>query len=87
MTMVDLFTRPDLVQKSWDYFRSVQTKDRKYQTLLGADDKPPTWLNAKIMAEYRERMRKFYYDPSKHATYLEQLGIKYPTVRSGPASP
>jgi aminobenzoyl-glutamate utilization protein B len=26
-------------------------------------------------------MRRFYYDPSRHRTYLEQLGIKYPTVR------
>jgi aminobenzoyl-glutamate utilization protein B len=27
-------------------------------------------------------MRQFYYDPSKYPTYLDQLGIKYPTVRS-----
>jgi len=26
-------------------------------------------------------MRKFYYDPTKYPTYLDQLGIKYPTVR------
>jgi len=26
-------------------------------------------------------MKKFYYDPTKYKTYLEQLGIKYPTVR------
>jgi aminobenzoyl-glutamate utilization protein B len=31
-------------------------------------------------------MRKFYYDPSRYDTYLEQLGIKYPTVRPGPAA-
>ena len=31
--------------------------------------------------KYREQMRKFYYDPTKYPTYLEQLGIKYPTVR------
>ena len=42
-------------------------------------------LNRKIMAEYRERMRKFYFDPARYDTYLEQLGIKYPTVRTGPA--
>jgi aminobenzoyl-glutamate utilization protein B len=64
----------------------VQTKDRKYQTLLGPQDKAPIWLNTKIMAEYRERMRKFYYDPTRYETYLDQLGIKYPTVRTGPAS-
>ena len=27
-------------------------------------------------------MRKYYYDPTKFPTYLEQLGIKYPTVRT-----
>jgi aminobenzoyl-glutamate utilization protein B len=26
-------------------------------------------------------MRKFYFDPSKFDTYLQQLGIEYPTVR------
>jgi aminobenzoyl-glutamate utilization protein B len=34
------------------------------------------------MEEYRPRMKALYYDPSKYDTYLEQLGIKYPTVRS-----
>jgi aminobenzoyl-glutamate utilization protein B len=33
------------------------------------------------MTEYREQMRKYYYNPAKYKTYLEQLGIKYPTVR------
>jgi aminobenzoyl-glutamate utilization protein B len=33
------------------------------------------------MEKYRPEMRKYYYDPSKYKTYLEQLGIKYPTVR------
>jgi aminobenzoyl-glutamate utilization protein B len=27
-------------------------------------------------------MRRFYYDPSRPGTYLEQLGITYPTVRA-----
>ena len=37
------------------------------------------------MAQYRPQMRKFYYDPAKYKTYLEQLGITYPIVR--PAAP
>ena len=28
-------------------------------------------------------MKKYYYDPTKYKTYLEQLGIKYPTVKGG----
>jgi aminobenzoyl-glutamate utilization protein B len=81
MTMIDLLTKPDLVNEAWKYYREVQTKDTKYQPLIGAGDKPPTYLNQGTMDTYRERMRKFYYDPSKYDTYLEQLGIKYPTIR------
>ena len=51
------------------------------RTLISPDDKPPTYLNKRIMDTYRPEMRKFYYDPSKHNTYLDQLGIKYPTIR------
>jgi aminobenzoyl-glutamate utilization protein B len=82
MTMVDLLTKPALVENAWNYFRKEQTKDRQYQSLLNPTDKPAIWLNTKIMAEYREPMRKFYYDASRYDTYLEQLGIKYPTVRT-----
>ena len=81
MTLIDLFTKPELVDEAWKYFREVQTKDRKYQPLISADDKPPIWLNKRTMDTYREQMRKYYYDPSKYDTYLEQLGIKYPTTR------
>ncbi len=31
-------------------------------------------------------MKKLYYDPSKYDTYLDQLGIKYPTVKAGGAA-
>ena len=82
MTMIDLFTTPELVDQSWKYFREVQTKDTKYQPLIGATDKPQTWMNKRTMDTYREQMRKFHYDPTKYKTYLEQLGIKYPTVRN-----
>ena len=34
------------------------------------------------MDRYRPEMKKYYFDPTKYKTYLEQLGIKYPTVRS-----
>ena len=81
MTIVDLLTRPELVKEAWDYFNNVQTKDQKYVPLIGPDDKPAIWMNAKTMDEYRPEMRKYYYDPTKYKSYLEQLGIKYPTVR------
>jgi aminobenzoyl-glutamate utilization protein B len=85
MTMIDLLLRPDLVAQAWAYFNDVQTKDTKYQPLIRPDDPPATWMNKGVMDRYRPEMRKFYYDPSKYTTYLEQLGVTYPTVR--PAAP
>lgn len=81
MTMIDLLTKPELVNQAWVYFRDVQTKDRKYEPLISPEDKPAIYLNKRTMDTYREQMRKYYYDPSKYKTYLEQLGIKYPTTR------
>ena len=81
MTIVDLLTKPELVQMAWDYFRSVQTKDMKYEPLIRAEDKPAIELNRNIMDKYRPEMRKYYYDATKYKTYLEQLGIQYPTVK------
>ena len=86
MTVLDLLMRPELVQQAWDYFRNVQTKERKYTPLLRSDDKPAIWLNKGIMERYRPEMKKYYYDPTRYRTYLEQLGIKYPTVRGGTTS-
>jgi aminobenzoyl-glutamate utilization protein B len=81
MTMLDLLLHPELVEKAWDYYKNVQIKDTKYKSLLRPDDQPAIWLNQKTMEEYRPRMKAFYYDPSKYETYLDQLGIKYPTIR------
>ena len=88
MTALDIVMKPELVQQAWDYFRNVQTKDITYTPLIRAEDRPAIWLNEKTMAQYREQMKKFYYDPAKYKTYLEQLGITYPTLRpaSGAAS-
>jgi aminobenzoyl-glutamate utilization protein B len=80
MTMLDILLHPELVKAARDYFDSVQNKDIHYTTFLRPDDKPAIWLNQKTMEVYRPKMKQFYYDPSKYDTYLEQLGIKYPTT-------
>jgi aminobenzoyl-glutamate utilization protein B len=80
MTLYDLITKPELVSAAKEYFATVQTKDVKYQSLLRQDDKPATWMNKATMDKYRPAMQKYYYDSSKYGTYLEQLGIKYPTL-------
>ena len=81
MTILDLLTKPELIKGAWDYFNNVQTKDVKYIPFITRDTPAPTHLNKAILEKYREQMRKFYYDPTKFPTYLDQLGIKYPTVR------
>ena len=84
MTMLDILTTPKLVSDAWDYFTNEQTKTIKYYPLMGPNDQPPIWLNKEILEKYRPEMRKYYYDPKKYKTYLEQLGITYPTVHDKP---
>ena len=81
LTVIDFLMKPELTTQAWDYFRNVQTKTTKYTPLIRPEDKPAIWLNEQTMAKYRPEMKKYYYDPSKYKTYLEQLGITYPTVR------
>jgi aminobenzoyl-glutamate utilization protein B len=87
MTVLDLLLRPALVEQAWDYFKTVQTKDMKYEPLIRPQDKPAIELNADIMAKFRPEMKKYYYDPTTYKTYLEQLGIQYPTVRKSTTTP
>jgi len=81
MTMVDILLRPELVKSAWEYFRNVQMKDVKYTPFIAADTPPPTWVNKDTMERYGPELKKFYYDPSRYGTYLEQLGIAYPMLR------
>ena len=81
LTMLDILLHPEIIEKAWDYFNNVQTKETKYKTFIRDGDVPAIWLNKGIMEKYRPQMKTMYYDPSKYDTYLEQLGIKYPTVR------
>jgi aminobenzoyl-glutamate utilization protein B len=81
MTGLDLLLRADLVARSWDYFRNVQSKSTTYKALIAPADVPDTTMNAKTMEQFRPALAKFYYDPSKYKTYLEQLGITYPTLK------
>lgn len=81
MTIIDFLTKPELVNQAWDYFNNVQSKETKYEPMIGADDLPPIYLNADKQNMFREQLEKFYYDETKFSSYLEQLGIKYPTLK------
>jgi aminobenzoyl-glutamate utilization protein B len=86
MMILDLIALPALVDSAWTYFRDVQTKEVKYAPLIRPTDRPPTEMNEAVMARFRPAMRRFYYDPSRYRTYLQQLGITYPTLRADTAS-
>lgn len=81
MTMLDLLLHPQLIEQARDYFENVQKKEAEYKPFIGAEDRPAVHLNAKIMEKFRPEMRKFYYDPGRYKTFLDQLGIRYPTTR------
>jgi aminobenzoyl-glutamate utilization protein B len=84
LTLLDLFLDGVTVDAAWQYFNEVQTAEQTYIPFISPTDEPPTFLNEDIMAEWRERMRPYYYDPSRYETYLDQLGIAYPTIRRTP---
>ena len=79
MTALDLLLKPELIAAARDYFHA-QTRETKWQSLLPDDAKPPIELNQEKMDRFRPELRKLRYDPAKFATYMEQLGIHYPTV-------
>ena len=81
MTILDFLLKPELVDQAWDYFKNVQTKETQYKPMIIADDAPPIYLNTDIMNRFKPELQKFYYDETKFDTYLEQLGVKYPTVK------
>lgn len=81
MTALDLLLRPELVQQAWEYFRNVQTKDVHYESFLSPEDKPAIEMNKEKMAAFAPQLKKYYFDSSRHKTYLQQLGIQYPTIK------
>lgn len=82
MTLLDLLLKPEILRNAWDYYKKEQTKEMKYTPLIGEKDQPAIYLNEKIMTEYAPKLKPLYYNPAKYKTYLEQLGIVYPTVRN-----
>ncbi len=81
MTLLDLLLRPELVEDAWTYFREEQSSKQKYVPMISETDEPPTYLNKDIMEQYRPQLKEYYYDETKFDTYLEQLGVSYPTLR------
>ena len=82
MTTLDFLTQPELVSQAWDYFSNTQTKNLKYVPLIGANDQPVTLVERRDDGAVSGGDEKVLLRPTRYTTYLEQLGIKYPTVRA-----
>jgi aminobenzoyl-glutamate utilization protein B len=67
------------LERAREYF-AEQTKDIQWQSLIPADVAPPAHFNAEKMERVAPELEKLRYDPSRYATYMEQLGIEYPTI-------
>ena len=81
LTVLELFLRPELVQQAKDYF-AEQTKEIKWKSLIPEGTQPPIHFNKEKMERVSGDLKKLRYDPSRYKTYLEQLGIAYPTVKA-----
>lgn len=81
MTLLDLLLVPSLIEQARTYFQDEQTEEIQYTPFISADDPPAITMNEETMGKFREEMRKYYYDPSRYPTYLDQLGVEYPTVK------
>jgi len=80
MTALDLLLNPQLLEATRKYF-AEQTQATKWISLIPEGTQPPIDLNRDKMEKFRPQLQKLRYDPSRYGSYLEQLGIRYPTVR------
>lgn len=85
LTVMDMMTTPALLASAKDYFNNEQLKDMKYEPVLTPEDQPAIHLNKELMDRMRPQMTKYYYNPKKYSSYLEQLGIPYPGTTPTPA--
>ena len=65
------FSMDDLILKS-------PIEHPEVERVLG--DKPAIEFNREKMEKFAPQLKKTYYDAAKFKTYLEQLGITYPTL-------
>jgi aminobenzoyl-glutamate utilization protein B len=80
MSILDFLLKPNLVKQAWEYYNTVQVPQQQYKSMLTPEDKPAIYLNEAKMSQYKKEMETFHYDETKYASYLEQLGIAYPTL-------
>jgi aminobenzoyl-glutamate utilization protein B len=80
LTALDLLLQPGVLEAARKYF-AEQTKDVQWKSLIPEDTRPPIEINREKMDRFRPALKKLRYDSGRYATYLEQLGLQYPTLR------
>jgi aminobenzoyl-glutamate utilization protein B len=80
MTALDLLLKPELLEAARTYF-AEQTKETKWKPLVPEGTTAPADLNREKMERFAPELKKLRYESAKYGTYMEQLGIEYPTVK------
>ena len=81
MTAVDVLATPALLAEAKRFFAEVTTKEHTWASLVPEGTPPPVQINAERMARFRPHLEPLVYDPTRFGTYLEQLGVAWPTLR------
>jgi aminobenzoyl-glutamate utilization protein B len=79
----------ELMNIAWNYRREhLPLSQRSHYVVVNGGDQPnvvpsegSVWYYFRELAYASVKQRKHYNDPVKYQSYLEQLGIRYPTVR------
>ncbi|MFQ5793119.1 MAG: amidohydrolase, partial [Acidobacteriota bacterium] len=79
-TVLDLLFDPRKIEPIRARFEE-DTRGVTWTSLIPEHERPPIELNAEKMARFRPKLERYHYDGESGKTYLEQLGITYPTVR------
>ena len=79
-TVLDLLMDPEKLKPVRAQFEE-DTRAANWTSLIPDDAEPPIEMNADKMEKFRALLKKYYYDLTSDKTYIEQLGIRYRTVR------
>lgn len=80
LTALDIVADTDVLAEAQRYFRDVQTAEHQWVSLIPEELDAPTFLNEDKMERFRPQLDTLRYDPERYDTYLDQLGIEYPTL-------
>jgi aminobenzoyl-glutamate utilization protein B len=79
LTALDLLLQPELRKAVGAYFQE-QTRETQWASLVPENSHPPIEMNQSTMEKFRPQLGKLRFDPDRYDTYLEQLGVRYPSL-------